>query len=306
MVNNAPETPVWAAIWGVGDMKLISRIALALSAIGLSPLPALAADYDPPIYVDEAPEYKPVEIGSGWYLRGDVGYAFSHPFKETADFTPAGTIFDESSSQVVGSVGMGYHINDYLRTELNFGILPSNKFSSTAIVTNGCAGHTNVIIGVNPVVIQPVAATEDCKIGTFASNKGYSAMANAYVDLGTYVGLTPYVGGGIGLAYNKYTLSEGKKDCREVDPNSSGAGGFFCDDPAGYDGNVKSEAKINLAYSLGAGLSYQVSKNVSLDLGYEYFAVPSGKYVAYDNGDFNIHKGIDYHTVKVGLRYDLW
>jgi opacity protein-like surface antigen len=287
-------------------MKFISRLALALSAIGLSPVSALAADYDPPIYVDEAPEYKPVEIGSGWYLRGDVGFALTKPYKVVRDFDAVGTIFDEERSQLTGSVGVGYHINDYLRAELNFGLLPSNKFSETAMVTDGCAGHTNVIVGVDPVVIQPVAATEDCKIGTFASNKGYSAMANAYFDLGTYVGLTPYIGGGIGLAYNKYTLSEGKKDCRAVAPNSSGAGGFFCDDPAGYDGNVKSEAKLNLAYSLGAGLSYQVSKNLSLDLGYEYFAVPDAKYVAYDNGDFNIEKGIDYQTVKVGLRYDLW
>ena len=286
-------------------MKLVLRIALALSAVGLAPLQALAADYDPPIYVDEAPEYQPVEIGSGWYLRGDVGYAFSHPFKDDSSYSALG-VFDEKTSQFTGSVGMGYHFNDYLRGELNFGILPSNKFSDTEMVTDGCAGHTNVIIGVDPVVIQPVDATEDCRVGTFGSNKGYSAMANAYVDLGTYVGLTPYIGGGLGLAYTKYTLSEGKKDCREVAPNSSGAGGFTCDDPSGYEGNVQSEAKINMAYSLGAGLSYRVSKNVSLDLGYEYFSVPSAKYVSYEGGSFDVKKGIDYHTVKLGLRYDLW
>ena len=56
-------------------MKLILRIALSLAAFG--PLAAAhAADYDPPIVIDDAAEYVPVEVGSGWYLRGDVGYIF--------------------------------------------------------------------------------------------------------------------------------------------------------------------------------------------------------------------------------------
>ncbi|AZO21233.1 MULTISPECIES: outer membrane beta-barrel protein [unclassified Mesorhizobium] len=284
-----------------------SRIALALAAIVLMPATqALSADYDPPIYVDQAPDYQPVEVGSGWYLRGDVGYAFSHPFEHQISASGS-TSFTNDSSLFTGSIGMGYHLNDFLRVELNGGILPTNKFGDHALVPNGCAGHTNnlVIVG-GTAIIQSVAATEDCEATNRATNKGYSVMANGYVDLGTYVGLTPYIGGGVGIAYNKYFKTQGERKCVEVDPDSSGAGGFTCDDPAGYGGSEDSEAKFNLAYSIGAGLSYQVSKNLSVDLGYEYFSIPSGKYVAYDNGAFNVHKGIDYQTVKLGLRYDLW
>ena len=39
-------------------------------------MPALAADYDPPIVIDQPVEEVPVEVGSGWYLRGDIGYNF--------------------------------------------------------------------------------------------------------------------------------------------------------------------------------------------------------------------------------------
>lgn len=293
-------------------MELKSRVALVLAAIAFPPLaPALAADYDPPIYVDQAPEYTPVEIGSGWYLRGDVGYAFSHPFKDqtfaTDPLDPTQT-FSHDSSLLTGTVGMGYHFNDYFRGELNFGILPTEKFGDHHMVPDGCAGSTNTAI-VGPggtVIIQPVAATEDCEATNGATNKGYSIMANAYVDLGTYVGITPYIGGGLGLAYTKYTKSMGARDCVSIPTNSSGTGGFACDNPAGYGGTVDSDAKFNLAYSLGAGLSYQISKNVSVDLGYEYFSVPGAEYVAYDDGAFNVHKGEDYQTVKVGFRYDLW
>nr|WP_296743230.1 outer membrane beta-barrel protein [Mesorhizobium sp.] len=289
-------------------MTFISRIASALAAIVLLPLqPALAADYDPPIYVDQAPDYKPVEVGSGWYLRGDVGYAFSHPFENQIANSGA-TTFSSDSSLFTGSVGVGYHVNDFLRVELNGGILPTNKFDDYAVVPNGCAGHTNTLT-IGPggtIIIGTAAATEDCQASNSAKNIGYSIMANGYVDLGTYVGFTPYIGGGLGLAYNKYYKTQGERKCVAVSPDSSGAGGFTCDDPAGYGGLEDSEAKFNLAYSIGGGLSYQVSKNVSLDVGYEFFSVPSAKYVAYDAGAFNIHKGINYQTVKLGFRYDLW
>ncbi len=56
-----------------------SRAAPAWSAA------AMAADYDPPIFVDDSPEYVPVEVGSGWYLRGDIGYIA----KQTDTGTPS-------------------------------------------------------------------------------------------------------------------------------------------------------------------------------------------------------------------------
>lgn len=288
-----------------GTMTLISRMALAFGALALLPLtPVHAADYDPPIYVDQAPDYVPVEVGSGWYLRGDLGYAFSHPFEHQETSSGALNSFSDEASLFTGSIGMGYHVNDYFRVELNGGILPTNKFAESAKLAATCNGHTLVDDGFG--TINSVATSQACDLSDNASNKGYSIMANGYVDLGTYVGLTPYVGGGIGVAYNKYFRSIGARDCVEVPTNAAGTGGFFCDDPAGYEGQTDTEGKYNLAYSIGAGLSYQVTKNVSVDLGYEYFSVPGAKYVAYDSGAFNIHEGINYQTVKLGLRYDLW
>jgi opacity protein-like surface antigen len=314
MVNNALRNGSsvrdcdWRQLQEPGTMMLKSRIALALAAIVLMPVAqALPADYDPPIYVDQAPDYVPVEVGSGWYLRGDLGYAFSNPFEH--QITSSGPIsFTNDSSLLTGSIGMGYHFNDYLRFELNAGIEPTNKFGDHALVPSGCAGHTNTAI-IGPggtVVIQPVAAVQDCEASNNGTNKGYSLMANGYVDLGTYVGITPYIGGGLGVSYNKYSKTQGQRDCVEVPANSSGTGGFACDDPAGYEGSEDSQANYNFAYSIGAGLSYRVTKNVSVDLGYEYFSIPDAKFVAYDGGAFNIHKGIDYQSVKVALRYDLW
>ncbi|MER8444484.1 outer membrane beta-barrel protein [Mesorhizobium sp. M1066] len=285
-------------------MTLTSRMALALGALALLPLtPVHAADYDPPIYVDQAPDYVPVEVGSGWYLRGDLGYAFNKPYEFSE--TPAGLVTD--TSPLSGSIGMGYHFNDYFRGELNFGLLPTSKFASkfdstcdgtqTVSVTSG--GSTSVFAG---------PSTRGCEGSNDGNNKAYDVMASAFVDLGTYVGFTPYVGGGVGIAYSTYKYAEGARNCQ----NSSTTSGttttiFECDDPNGYDGTTQSEKQFSFAYTLGAGFAYQVSKNVAVDVGYQYTALPSAKYVTADDvGNPVFKNGIDYHQVKVGLRYDLW
>ncbi|TGS52443.1 porin family protein, partial [Mesorhizobium sp. M3A.F.Ca.ET.201.01.1.1] len=103
-------------------------MASALAIAVLLPLtPALAADYDPPIYVDQAPDYQPVEVGSGWYLRGDVSYLPQKSFRDQ-DFTFTPASQSESEDAYFASIGFGYHFNDYLRADLNLGYLPGNKF----------------------------------------------------------------------------------------------------------------------------------------------------------------------------------
>ncbi|KUM23267.1 hypothetical protein AU467_10010 [Mesorhizobium loti] len=261
-------------------MTLKSRIASALAATLLPLTPALAADYDPPIYVDQAPDYQPVEVGSGWYLRGDVSYLAQKSFKN-GDFTfPATTntnkSFSESEDAYFASIGVGYHFNDYLRADLNLGYLPGNKVSFSYDDT--------------ATVVAPATAT--VASGNL-KNFAVSGILNGYVDLGTYVGLTPYVGAGVGIVRSKYDLSAS----------------YFTDNGDATDDFVEhsSKAKYSVAYTLNAGVAYQVSKNVLIDLGYQYFSAPDAEYItAASLNSFPVHKGISNHQVKLGLRYDLW
>ncbi|KRB21109.1 MULTISPECIES: outer membrane protein [Mesorhizobium] len=259
-------------------MTLTSRIVLTLAGFGLLPLtPALAADYDPPIYVDQAPDYVPVEVGSGWYLRGDVSYLAQKSF-ENGDFTFPSAInnenFSESEDAYFASVGFGYHFNDYLRADVNFGYLPGNKAS----------------FGYDDTTTAP-AGTSIAGSGNL-KNYAFSGILNGYVDLGTYVGITPYVGAGVGVVRSKRSVSASYTD--EADPTND----FTLND---------SKTQYSLAYTLNAGLAYQVTKNVSVDLGYQYFSAPSAEYVTAESlTSFPVKKGISNHQVKVGLRYDLW
>jgi opacity protein-like surface antigen len=248
-------------------MTVKSRIALALAAIALMPLSqALGADYDPPIYVDQAPDYVPVEVGSGWYLRGDVAYLPEESYRNVDfAFTPAS--YKESEDPVFASIGFGYHLNDYLRAEVNLGYLPGNKINVS--YNDGT-----------------VAASANVK------NSAMTGMVNGYVDLGTYVGFTPYVGAGVGLFRSKRNFSASYADA---------------DTPADNFALRDNKTQYSFAYSLNAGVAYQVSKNLLVDLGYQYLSSPDAEYATLaDLDDSPIRKGIDSHQIKVGLRYDLW
>lgn len=251
----------------------ISRMALAFGALALLPLPPVhAADYDPPIYVDQAPDYVPLEVGSGWYLRGDVSYLAQKSFDdEDFAFTPAS--FSNKEDPIFASIGFGYHFNDYLRADLNLGYLPGNKIS---------VGYDD-----SAIAAEPTVASASLK------NYAFSGILNGYVDLGTYVGITPYLGAGIGFV----------RSTRKLSANYSTANGDDTDDFVMND----DKTKYSLAYTLNAGLAYQVSKNVSVDLGYQYFSAPDAEYVTAESlTSFPVHKGISNHQVKLGLRYDLW
>lgn len=249
-------------------MAKLSHLLLGLaSATALLPSTAvLAADYDQPIYVEQAPEHVPVEVGNGWYLRGDVGYQFEHSDRDNV----FGTIATSSSDDrfpATFSGGIGYQFTDYLRMDATVGYLFGNEAK---------LGFDN------PVSIGSASV----------DNSIWTAMLNGYVDLGTFAGLTPYIGGGVGVAWSK----------REYDYSEN-----FLDPLVADRATLDRDRNFAFAYSLGAGASYAVTPNLSLDLGYLYTSAPNAEVARLTSANtYEIEKGFDAHEVKLGLRYALW
>lgn len=251
---------------------LCAALPVALATLSLAP-PALAADYDPPLAVEDVDDYVPVEVGNGWYLRGDIGYKINTPYRDV--WVGPSPIYSQQENilPISGSVGFGYRFNDWFRMEGNLGLMTSNS-SRVRYLTDDGMGN----------VVSAVDMTTE--------NRMWTGMINAYADLGTFAGFTPYVGAGIGLANNlrKFRATENFVDPGFVDID-------FRDNKDQYE----------LAYSLGAGINYQVTKNVSVDLGYEYFLSPNAEQVTVTSPTtYAIHTGVDYHQVKLGVRYSLW
>lgn len=260
-----------------GKSVMLTRIAVSscLAVLGMA-ASVNAADLDDIIYAQELPVTQPVEIGSGWYLRGDLGYsvdtsgaATSYRVFNAGPPVSYGTgLFDGSSlsSDWSGSVGAGYSFTDYLRSDLTLDYSTGTFGFGTGAGAN-CAGQCANVNG--------------------QDFEQYTVMANAYIDLGTYAGFTPYVGAGAGVSRVSW------------DPISSTQSG---------------EDDWRFTYALMAGLAYDISKNLKLDLGYKYSKVNSGTQFNFNAGNVALgatggqaeDDGIEKHEVRVGLRYALW
>jgi opacity protein-like surface antigen len=269
-----------------------------------------AADLDQPIFVEQAEEYVPVEVGNGWYIRGDIGYAGSHKGGThtyrtfdpvTTTYSPQTFATGTTGTDFGFGGGVGYQFNDWFRADATIDGY-SGKFVGTTVAAQPCVDVTPPN---NPQYIGTTCASNDAQAYT-----AYQFMANAYVDLGTYVGVTPYLGAGAGYTLMSWESLNNSLYCVP--------GAAAC--PTGLAAvalpTVSHEGVTDyrFTYSVMAGLGYQASKNVKLDLGYRYSKVAAGDQFYFDPASITAgaggvqgkDDGYDRHEVRLGFRYSLW
>jgi opacity protein-like surface antigen len=281
-------------------MRFTQRIMLALAASVGTLAAAQAADYDPPIYVEQAAEYVPVEVGSGWYLRGDVGYVFDASIGQVDYRTYDGFTYDAASfdTQDISTDfswggGFGYRFTDYFRADATVDGFRAD-FSGTTSSATSC--------------VQPPADDTTCRSEDNSEVSAVSVMANGYVDLGTYVGITPYVGAGIGYSYVSWSALNNSTYCVDGAVDACATPGVVSTTQhGGVDG-------WRFTYALMAGFAYDLTQNFKLDVGYKYRQIDGGDMFAWDAGSAGLGAtgaqgtsgDIKTHEFKVGLRYELW
>jgi opacity protein-like surface antigen len=227
---------------------------LALSRV------ATAADLLPPPPALEPMPPAPMEF-NGWYLRGDVGIGMNAatPSLAVAPDPLAAGILDGSldtaatnnffnptiSSSGIFDFGVGYQFNSWFRADV------------TEEYRGGAAFQTLEVLN-EPNIVAGNTSTQQYADFYRANLSSYVTMLNGYADLGTWYGVTPYVGAGLGFAYNKLF---GMTDTGTAFTQGvlSPVGGYLSDG-----------GKWNLAWGLMAGLSFDVTENLKLDLGYRY------------------------------------
>lgn len=278
-----------------------ATLAPAIAILAALSAPAISADLDDIVYAPMLPETKPVEIGSGWYLRGDIGYTASESgaagsysvFDAGPPESYTSTPFASSDLKTdwSASIGVGYAFTDYLRADatVEFG---SGRFSGNSVSADPCP-------------VDPVAGTS-CAFSDSADYKGYGLMANAYFDLGTFAGFTPYVGGGLGMTQVRWDDLSRTNRC--VD------GGTTCAAAIAGATSHPGETEWRFTYALMAGFSYDITDQLKLDLGYRYQNIDSDAMFGYDSasrlagatGVQAYDDGIESHEIRAGLRYELW
>jgi opacity protein-like surface antigen len=223
---------------------------------------ALAADLPPPL---PPPVYRPPVVDSGWYLRGFIGMSnqfannISHPTFATA---PQFVFLDKGgfdSAPFFGG-GVGYQWNSWLRVDLTAEYRGKAKFHALDRFFNTGTTAFN---------------TNDYT----ASKSEFVGLVNAYLDLGTWWCITPFIGAGVGVAYNKIEHFR--------DTNVIAGGGGWAD--AGE--------KTNLAWALHAGASYKVTSNFAVDLSYRYLNLGKAETGLLVNLDPTFTSGNPLHPV---------
>ncbi len=277
--------------------RLLATVAvLGMMLSGFASL-GHAADLIEPAYVPP-PQPLPVEVvsTSGWYLRGDVGYVFSHegegdyryvssdgftgnPFLERQHYDS----FKTDSAFYVGG-GLGYRLNDFARFDVT-----ADYFSSDLRGSTNCVGF----------------ASTTCKFDDSSSVDIWTVMANAYVDFYRSGRFSTYVGAGAGGAYVNYDDLKNKYSC---DPAAAPFSGGLCGSTFTHEGY----AKWRFAASLMAGATFDITDHLKFDAGYKYTRISSGDAFGFDEIDRSFgydgvqgrDHGFDIHTIRAGLRYE--
>jgi opacity protein-like surface antigen len=243
---------------------------------------AFAADMPiaapPPMYAPPAP---PADFG-GWYLRGDIGFS-NQQFKDlrntnAALYAPV-VSFQQTSTVNSGGIfdlGVGYQFNNWFRADIIGQYRGKTNFLATDLISFTNAG-----------VVTP-------GVDTYTGTKSeWLFLANAYVDLGTWWCVTPFIGAGIGTS--RVTIAN------FMDTNT----------PTNGVNLAGSDSKWNFAWAAHAGLAYKINPSVTLELAYSYVSLGNG--VTANSHNFNAPlspyvwevKNITSNDLKLGVRWNL-
>lgn len=262
-------------------MGRIFALLFAAAVLAGANAGANAADLLPPPPPIEPPP--PVDFG-GWYLRGDVGVGATQisGWRSTLSPNATGSLpngpvwnthYGIGDTAFAGG-GVGYQFNNWLRADLT---------GEYRIQSNYRAGMAYYGFWANPPVFGADQYNASLSTALF--------MANGYVDLGTWYGLTPFVGFGVGAAFHNF---QGLTDY------AVGVAGMG----VARDTNV-----TNFAWSAMAGVAFNVTPNFKVEVGYRYLdmgRITSNPIVCSDiascfgeRHSFNVAS----NDVRIGFRY---
>jgi opacity protein-like surface antigen len=186
-----------------------------------------------------------------WYLRGDIGIGITKQdfvYEQNPLHTPYDilTVNGSMADTVFFGGGVGYEFNNWLR------------FDATAEYRTKSAVNAFLTYQYNGGVFG------DQYQGFLQS---VVFLANAYVDLGTWNCLTPFVGIGVGGAWNKFA---DLVDTSIATPPPNNPQNPYALSGGAGTGIGRNSTNLNFAWALHAGLAYNVTQNFTVEFAYRY------------------------------------
>jgi opacity protein-like surface antigen len=312
-------------------MKVLFSLACAAAIVAA---PASAADLlgsAPPLAMP-ASQSPMFEVGSNWYVRGDLGISFdrapSVSFSTLAAPTfgagaplAVGNGANWTTTNFTGGAGFGYRWNDWLRFDATWDYRtgPGGSRQAAVVCPYGLTG-VNSLAGVPLGFLYDT--TNTCNASANARQFDNAFLGNVYFDLGTYYGFTPYVGGGLGLNMNTLTAN--------VNYNETANGQTYAANltPVGpfppvwvntqgqalapqpnvtfaqqyWNRSIRSTT-WSMAWALAAGIGYKITPSMTLDIGYRYLNSGTINTLLNPQTGATIHQNNASHQIRVGVLY---
>lgn len=228
----------------MNGLKKTLLVTACASAMALGATTAQAADMDV------------TDSDMNYYVSVFGGVAFAQAQDTT--LSPGAFQYREKFKTgfvVGGALGVDGWLMDNLRTEVEvsyFSVKPKS-YVSPIFASTALTGHLSSV----------------------------NILANAWYDIDLDMGISPYLGGGVGVGIVSNRLV-----------TLTGAG------------LTQSGSKVGFAFQLGAGFKYDISESVGLDVGYRFRGVigtkPTSRLAA-----FTISRADDVyvHTVQAGISF---
>jgi opacity protein-like surface antigen len=178
-----------------------AKIFALAGAAALVSTATLAADLPPPPPLMPSPP-APVVVTGGWYLRGDIGLGiqqfsdFQHNQLNPNFVWPVSWQIREHNIGDTDTIGfgIGYQWNNWFRFDV------TGEHRKTALL-NVVGSYFGAHDFCPPGGLGP---DQFCFDHFNAQHSAWVVMANAYLDLGTWWCLTPFIGAGIGAARHQF------------------------------------------------------------------------------------------------------
>ena len=259
---------------------------VALAAAGaMTAQSALAADFDPPVF--EQAEVTEVEFGSGWYIRGDLGIGIT----ELED-SEVGNL----GYPVKVSAAVGYNMTDNIRLEAAAGFY--QNLASRSAGDLSCGTEPDPADATGPEI--PI--TGNCYSISESEPWAANMMANVYYDLPEFASFQPYVGAGAGFGFVRRGPLERNYYCQGQNASDCGASGGAGVNQIGETDNFETDGQFVASFNAMAGISYALSENTKLDLGYRFtYMGGSRRYSDLEESD-----AWTINEVTAGIRVELW
>lgn len=209
---------------------------------------------------------------SGWYGSVSAGRQITHSQAINEGTNASGTPSYGLENSGVAGFAVGRQLGHGLRVEAEL------RRRSMDIDSSYRAG--------------PVGGRTSEQFSVAGQLQSTTVMVNGIYDVPVSGAFKPYLKAGLGVARNTSHANI------NITPTFAAFGL-----PANYRSPYPKGSDSSLAYAIGFGVGYDVAKDVTLDLGYQYISLGRAKTGVDMNGDVVSFNKPASHEITVGLRY---